>query len=395
MTKTKTDIILRMEHVAKLYGPNQKEATKLMLEGADKAEVYRKCGCTVALWDVNLQIPRGKVFVIIGLSGSGKSTAVRCFNQLTVPTLGNVFFEEQNVGEMNRKELREYRRSKISMVFQSFGLMNHRDVLGNVSYGLEIKGVPQEEREQRAQEIISMVGLEGWEHQSCQELSGGMRQRVGIARALANDPEVLLMDEPFSALDPLVRQDMQFELLQIQRKLKKTIIFITHDIDEAFKMGDEVCIMKGGQVVQTGTPEELSINPANEYVRNFIGFADKTKVVSVRSIMITPTSIVRVQESVDQAIREMRRNNLSSVVVIDDDLHLAGILSIKEALAAWKNDLPIEQVLQTNIPTVSPDALISDVDPLASEAAYPIAVTNQDNVLLGIVTKAGILASFV
>lgn len=215
MTKTKTDIILRMEHVAKLYGPNQKEATKLMLEGADKAEVYRKCGCTVALWDVNLQIPRGKVFVIIGLSGSGKSTAVRCFNQLTVPTLGNVFFEEQNVGEMNRKELREYRRSKISMVFQSFGLMNHRDVLGNVSYGLEIKGVPQEEREQRAQEIISMVGLEGWEHQSCQELSGGMRQRVGIARALANDPEVLLMDEPFSALDPLVRQDIQFELLQI------------------------------------------------------------------------------------------------------------------------------------------------------------------------------------
>lgn len=392
---TKTDIILRMEHVAKLYGPNQKEATKLMLEGADKAEVYRKCGCTVALWDVNLQIPRGKVFVIIGLSGSGKSTAVRCFNQLTVPTLGNVFFEEQNVGEMNRKELREYRRSKISMVFQSFGLMNHRDVLGNVSYGLEIKGVPQEEREQRAQEIISMVGLEGWEHQSCQELSGGMRQRVGIARALANDPEVLLMDEPFSALDPLVRQDMQFELLQIQRKLKKTIIFITHDIDEAFKMGDEVCIMKGGQVVQTGTPEELSINPANEYVRNFIGFADKTKVVSVRSIMITPTSIVRVQESVDQAIWEMRRNNLSSVVVIDDDLHLAGILSIKEALAAWKNDLPIEQVLQTNIPTVSPDALISDVVPLASEAAYPIAVTDQDNVLLGIVTKAGILASFV
>lgn len=222
-----------------------------------------------------------------------------------------------------------------------------------------------------------------------------MRQRVGIARALANDPEVLLMDEPFSALDPLVRQDMQFELLQIQRKLKKTIIFITHDIDEAFKMGDEVCIMKGGQVVQTGTPEELSINPANEYVRNFIGFADKTKVVSVRSIMITPTSIVHVQESVDQAIREMRRNNLSSVVVIDDDLHLAGILSIKEALAAWKNNLPIEQVLQTNIPTVSPDALISDVVPLASEAAYPIAVTNQDNVLLGIVTKAGILASFV
>lgn len=392
---TSTDIILRMEHVTKLYGPNQKEATKLMLEGADKADVYQKCGCTVALWDVNLQIPRGKVFVIIGLSGSGKSTAVRCFNHLTVPTLGKIFFEDQNVGEMSHTELREYRRSKISMVFQSFGLMNHRDVLGNVSYGLEIRGVSQEEREKRAQEIISMVGLDGWEHQSCQQLSGGMRQRVGIARALANDPEVLLMDEPFSALDPLVRQDMQFELLQIQRRLKKTIVFITHDIDEAFKMGDEVCIMKGGKVVQTGTPEELSIHPANEYVRNFIGFADKTKVVSVRSIMITPASIVRLHESVDQAIREMRRNNLSSVMVIDDDLRLAGILSIKEALAAWKNGVPIAQVLQTNIPTVSPDALISEVVPVASEAAYPIAVTDKDNVLLGIVTKAGILASFV
>lgn len=387
--------ILTMEHVTKLYGPNQAEATKRMLQGAEKEEVYQKTGCTVALWDVNLQIPQGKVFVIIGLSGSGKSTAVRCFNRLTGPTLGNVFFAGQNIGEMSQKELREYRRSKISMVFQSFGLMNHRDVLGNVSYGLEVRGVPQEDREKIARGVISMVGLDGWEHRSCEQLSGGMRQRVGIARALTNDPEVLLMDEPFSALDPLVRQDMQFELMQIQRKLKKTIVFITHDIDEAFKMGDEVCIMKDGKVIQTGTPEELSMHPANEYVRNFIGFADKSKVVSVRSIMITPSSIVRTHESMDQAIREMRRNNLSSVVVIDDDLHLAGILSINEALEARKTGKSIVQTVQANIPAVSPDTLVSDIVPLASETAYPIAVTDKDDVLLGIVTKAGILASLI
>ena len=243
MTKTKTDIILRMEHVAKLYGPNQKEATKLMLEGADKAEVYRKCGCTVALWDVNLQIPRGKVFVIIGLSGSGKSTAVRCFNQLTVPTLGNVFFEEQNVGEMNRKELREYRRSKISMVFQSFGLMNHRDVLGNVSYGLEIKGVPQEEREQRAQEIISMVGLEGWEHQSCQELSGGMRQRAAFLRTALCKADILLLDEPFGALDVITRGDMQDWLISMRARLNRTVLLVTHDMDEALYLSDRILIL--------------------------------------------------------------------------------------------------------------------------------------------------------
>ena len=388
-----TEPILIMEHVTKLYGPNREEATKMMLGGAEKREVYQKTGCTVALWDVSVQIPRGRVFVIIGLSGSGKSTAVRCFNRLTVPTVGRVLFEGQDIGAMSRKELRAYRRSKISMVFQSFALMSHRDVLGNVLYGLEVRGIPKPQREETAARILSMVGLEGWEHQACEQLSGGMRQRVGIARALANDPEVLLMDEPFSALDPLVRKDMQFELLQIQRKLKKTIVFITHDIDEAFKMGDIVCIMKDGKVIQTGTPEALSMYPANEYVREFLGSADKTRVVSVRSIMITPSSIVRIHESVDQAIREMRMNNLSSVVVIDDDLHLVGILSIKEALDAKSRGESVCQAVHTGIHAVPPDTLISDIVPLASETAYPIAVTDKDNVLLGIVTKAGILAS--
>lgn len=390
-----SNVILKMEHVTKLYGPNRAEASKMMSNGSNKDEVYRQTGCTVALWDVNLEIPKEKIFVIIGLSGSGKSTAVRCFNRLTTPTGGKVIFEGQNVQEMNKKELLEYRRNKISMVFQSFGLMSHRDVLGNVSYGLEVKGIQPEERERIASRFISMVGLDGWEHQSCEQLSGGMRQRVGIARALVNNPEVLLMDEPFSALDPLVRRDMQFELLQIQRKLKKTIVFITHDIDEAFKMGDTVCIMKDGKVVQVGTPEELSMNPADDYVRDFIDSADKTKVMSVRNIMVTPSCIVRLGDSMDRAIHEMRTNNLSSVVVMDDDLHPKGMLFIREALQGRKDGKSIPQVLQTGITTVSADTLVADVIPLATESAYPLAVVDESNVMQGIVTKASILSSLI
>ena len=385
--------ILQMEHVTKLYGPNRTEAAKMMEAGSDKEEDYKKTGCTVALWDITLSVPKGEIFVIIGLSGSGKSTAVRCFNRLTVPTGGKVLYDGQNVHEMSKKELLEYRRNKIAMVFQSFGLMSHRDVLGNVVYGLEVKGIKQGQREDISKKFISMVGLYGWEHQSCEQLSGGMRQRVGIARALVNDPEVLLMDEPFSALDPLVRRDMQFELLQIQRKLRKTVVFITHDIDEAFKLGDTVCIMKDGKVVQIGTPEELSMHPANDYVRDFIESADKTKVMTVRNIMITPSCIVRLSDSMDRAIKEMRMNNLSSVIVMDGELHPQGMLFIDEAIQARKENKTIPQVLQKGINSVKESTLVSDVIAIATESTYPIAVTDESGALMGLVTKASILST--
>ena len=380
------DTIIRVEHA---------EAAKLMEAGATKDEVYKKTGVTVALWDVDLEIPRGKIFVIIGLSGSGKSTMVRCFNQLNRPTSGKVYFEGRDLAEMNKKELLAFRRNKISMVFQSFGLMSHRDVLSNVAYGLEVKGVPREEREARAAEVLAMVGLSGWEHQSCAQLSGGMRQRVGIARALANDPEVLLMDEPFSALDPLVRRDMQFELLQIQGKLQKTVIFITHDIDEAFKLGDQVAIMRDGQIVQVDTPQDMSARPADDYVRAFIGSADKSKVLTVRNIMITPTSLTKLTDGPAQAIEQMRKNALSTVYVVDERLRLAGILTIQEAIRAQKEGLAIRDVIQSQVPTTSPDALVADVMPLAAEAAYPLAAVDEDGQLKGIVTKASVLASLI
>lgn len=387
------DIIIRVEHVNKLYGLNRAEAAKLMESGGDKDKVYKKTGVTVALWDVNLEIPKGKIFVIIGLSGSGKSTLVRCFNRLNRPTGGKVLFDGQDLAAMNKKELLEFRRNKIAMVFQSFGLMSHRDILGNVGFGLEIKGMAREAREQKAREVISMVGLEGLEHQSCEQLSGGMRQRVGIARALANDPEVLLMDEPFSALDPLVRRDMQFELLQIQRKLEKTVIFITHDIDEAFKLGDTVAIMRDGKLVQVDTPEHMSAHPADDYVRDFVGSADKSKVLSVRNIMITPSSIVRVGDGMEHAIQEMRKNALSTVYVVDYRLHLVGILSIRDAIRAHQEGKTIADVVEKDIPTTTPDVMVADIMPIAAEAIYPIAVVDEDNQLKGIVTKASVLAA--
>lgn len=392
MSPKTEEIIMRASHVSKLYGLNRQEAAKLMEAGLDKGEVHRKTGVTVALWDVNLEIPRGRIFVIIGLSGSGKSTLVRCFNRLNRPTSGQIFFEGRDLMEFNQQELLEFRRSKISMVFQSFGLMSHRDVLGNVAYGLEVKGIGREERERRAMEVIHLVGLDGWERQSCASLSGGMRQRVGIARALANDPEVLLMDEPFSALDPLVRQDMQFELLQIQRKLGKTVVFITHDIDEAFKLGDVVAIMKDGRLIQVDTPEEMSAHPADEYVRAFIGTADKSKVITARNIMIVPTALIKTNDSVEHAIRVMSKNALSTVYVVDEELRLEGILTIGDAVRARQEGTPLRQVLRTGLPTVSPDTLVSDLMPTAAETPYPIAVVDEDRQLKGIVTKASVLS---
>lgn len=393
--ENKNDIILRAEHVCKLYGANKSEAARLMEEGGDRNAVKQRTGVTAAIWDVNFEVQRGEIFVIIGLSGSGKSTFVRCLNMLNRPTSGTIRFENSDIGKLSKKELMDYRRDKISMVFQNFGLMSHRDVLGNVAYGLEVKGVSTIEREKKAMEMIEMVGLSGWEHQPVSALSGGMRQRVGIARALANDPEILLMDEPFSALDPLVRADMQFELMGIQRKLGKTIVFITHDINEAFKLGDHVAIMRDGRVVQVDTPEQMSAHPADDYVRQFIGSADRTKVLSVRHIMVTPSCVVRLGEGPNHAIHEMRRAGVSSAYVVGDKMNLAGLLTIDGAIEAIKQERTIQDMMITELPTASPETLIGDVLPVAAEAKFPISVIGEDGALKGIVTKASVLSSMV
>lgn len=392
---TMSDIIIETKNLSKLYGTRREEAMELLGQGTEKAEVLKKTGVTTALYDINLQIPRGKIFVVIGLSGSGKSTLVRCFNRLHRPTSGSVTFDGVDLLKLNKQELREFRRRKMAMVFQSFGLMSHRNVLGNVAYGLEVSGMGREEREKRAREAIALVGLEGWEESMIGSLSGGMRQRVGLARALANDPEVLLMDEPFSALDPLVRNDMQFELLSIQRKLGKTVIFITHDIDEAFHLGDTVAIMRDGRLIQVDTPEGMSTRPADDYVRRFIDSADKSKVLSVRNIMITPVSLIKPGDGIDHALRLMRKNAISSVYVVDGQMKLQGILTLADAMRAKRENLDLTEMIIKDVPSAGLDASVEEIMPLSAESPYPLAVLDEGGRLQGIVTKASVLSSLV
>lgn len=388
-----TDSILSVKNVSKLFGLEKNKAREMREAGANKDYIYKKTGVTTALWDVNLDIKEGEIFVIIGLSGSGKSTLIRCFNMLNKPSSGQILYKGKNIRRLNKKELNEYRRNNISMVFQQFGLMSHRNIIGNVEYGLEVKGISKEDRYEKAKEMISLVGLEGREEDPITSLSGGMMQRVGIARALANDPDILLMDEPFSALDPLVKKDMQFELLTIQRKLDKTIVFITHDIDEAFKLGDRVAIMKDGEVIQIDTPEEMSANPANDYVREFINSADKAQVISVSNSMITPNSIVRLKDSPAYAINMMRRNGVSSAYVVSQRMKLEGIITIDDAVKANKEGHTISDLMISDIMTTTPDTLLTDVLPMAAEARFPIAVLDDAGYLKGIIAKSQVLSS--
>ena len=261
-----------------VFGNEKQKALKMLKEGKTKSEILKATGCTVAVKDANLSINEGEIFVIMGLSGSGKSTLLRCINRLIRPTSGEVIINGTDIAKVSDKELLQIRRKEMAMVFQHFGLLPHRTVLSNIAFGLELQGVPKEEREKKAYESIAVVGLKGYENQRVDELSGGMQQRVGLARALANDPEVLLMDEAFSALDPLIREQMQDELLDLQEKMKRTIVFITHDLDEAIKLGDRIAIMKDGEVVQVGTPEEILTDPANDYVTRFTESVDRGRV---------------------------------------------------------------------------------------------------------------------
>ncbi len=391
----KNDIILRAEHLTKIFGSKKGAAREMQKEGLGKEEIFKKTGVTIAVDDVSFEVERGKIFALIGLSGSGKSTVVRCLNMLQPPTSGKIYFEGNDIEMYSKKQLLDFRRNKISMVFQSFGLMSHRNVLENVAFGLEIRGINKNEREEKAMKMIAMVGLNGWEHKSISNLSGGMRQRVGIARALANDPDILLMDEPFSALDPLVRREMQFELISIQEKLNKTVIFITHDIDEAFKLGNTVAIMRDGKIIQTDTPEGMTTNPADEYVRNFINSADKSKIFCVKNIMQKPSCLIHSRDGANNALNQMRNNGVSSAYVVGDKMQLVGILTLEQALKVRAGEITFANSFLTDIPTTSSDTQISDLIPMAAAAMFPIAVVDKENHLEGIVTKAAVLASLI
>ncbi|RII18738.1 Glycine betaine transport ATP-binding protein OpuAA [Streptomyces sp. YIM 130001] len=275
---------LQAEHLYKVFGRQPEDGVRKLEGGADRDEL-RAEGTTAAVIDASFTVEPGQIFVVMGLSGSGKSTLLRMLNGLLEPTAGRVMFDDQNLTALNPRDLRAVRSRKISMVFQHFALFPHRSVRDNAAYGLEVQGIEREERTRRANEALQLCGLGGWEDSWPDELSGGMQQRVGLARALATDADMLLMDESFSALDPLIRRDMQDQLLELQKTLKKTIVFITHDLNEAMRLGDQIAVMRDGRIVQTGTGEDILVRPANDYVRRFVEDVDRTRVLTAGSIM--------------------------------------------------------------------------------------------------------------
>ena len=384
---------IEIKNLSILFGSEKNRAKKMILKGKSKQEILKETGCTVAVRNANLEIEEGEMFVIMGLSGSGKSTLLRCINRLNEPTMGEIRVNGIDITRSSDKELLQIRRKELAMVFQHFGLLPHRTVLSNVSFGLELQGVPKEEREKKAQESIELVGLKGYENQRVDELSGGMQQRVGLARALANNPEVLLMDEAFSALDPLIREQMQDELLLLQEKMKRTIVFITHDLAEAIKLGDRIAIMKDGEVVQVGTPEEILTDPANAYVTRFTESVDRGRIVTASSIMLKQPIVVRIKRDGPEAIfRKMRERRLYALPVIGNDDQFIGEIQYKDVLKLRKEgSKDVSSIVQTEVPSVLENTTVEDMLPLLPKVRQALPVVNEENRLVGVVSPSAII----
>lgn len=387
---------VEVKNLYKIFGQNTAKIIPLLEKGETKHTIQKKTGQSVGVNNATFKVEEGEIFVIMGLSGSGKSTLIRCLNLLIKPTSGEIIIDGKNIVGCSKDELFTVRRKKISMVFQHFALLPHRNIESNVAYGLEIQGIELGERLKKARNSIELVGLKGYENAMPSELSGGMQQRVGLARALATDPEILLMDEAFSALDPLIRKEMQDELLELQSKMHKTIIFITHDLDEALKLGDKIAIMKDGVIVQIGTPEEILTNPANSYVREFVQDVNRVKVVTASTIMKKPDPIAIAKDGLRIAVRKMQEASISSIFVLDKDRHLKGLLSIDDAIKLLKeNRTDMESVLNKDILTVAPDTSIESLLPLVINSKYPLVVLDDDKKVLGIIVKVSVLAGII
>ena len=383
-----------IENLVKIFGDKPEKALVMLRQGRSKKDILAATGQAVGVADVSFSVAEGEIMVIMGLSGSGKSTLVRCVNRLIEPTGGKILIDGQDVGALSERELTEFRRTRFGMVFQNFALLPHRTVAANVEFGLEIQGVPPAKRRERAMEALSQVGLSGWEERRPGELSGGMQQRVGLARALALDPDILLMDEAFSALDPLIRRDMQDELLSLQDTVKKTILFITHDLDEAVKLGDHIVLMKDGGLVQSGTAEDILTNPASRYVERFVEDVDFSKVLSARSVMLPPavTALAR-HDGPRLALHKMAEAGISSLFVIGRDRRLEGMVTALDASqAAQKGERSLEGVVRKVDKRVAPDASVQDVMPLLAADRDPVAVVDDADKLLGIIVQGSLLA---
>ncbi|MER2294544.1 MAG: glycine betaine/L-proline ABC transporter ATP-binding protein [Desemzia incerta] len=382
-----------VENLSKVFGKKEEQALKLANEGKKKSEILERTGATVGVNNASFSVEQGEIFVIMGLSGSGKSTLVRLLNRLIEPSQGNIFIDGKNVSKMGKEDLRNVRRKEMSMVFQNFGLFPQKTILENTEYGLEIQGMAKAERRERAEKALDNAGLLAYKDQYPSQLSGGMQQRVGLARALANDPEILLMDEAFSALDPLIRREMQDELLDMQEKVNKTIIFITHDLNEALRIGNHIALMKDGEIMQIGTGEEILTNPANDYVEKFVEDVDRSRVLTAENIMDRPTTLKIGKDGPNVALRRMEQEGLSNMLVIDDSRKLYGYVTDSDTARAVKNhEKNFDNILRTDIPTVQRDTLINDIFEVIHDASTPVAVV-EDGKLVGIIVRSLVLGA--
>jgi glycine betaine/proline transport system ATP-binding protein len=389
---------LSVEHVYKVFGAHPKRALERIGKGQTKDEIFAATGMTVGVSDASFDVEEGEIFVVMGLSGSGKSTLVRMLNRLIEPTAGSVRIDGQDITRMTHKQLIALRRREISMVFQSFALMPHQSVLENTAFGLAVAGVAREQREETALAALDAVGLKANAHSYPDELSGGMKQRVGLARALAVNPGILLMDEAFSALDPLIRTEMQDELLRLQSEHARTVVFITHDLDEAMRVGDRIAIMQGGTVVQVGTPEEIVREPANEYVRSFFRGVDVSHVFTAADVARRDqvTVMERPGVSVRAALERLREYDGSAAVVHDRGRAYQGVVSVDSLMACIdslgrRDEGRIEDAFINDIQPVSADTPLTELMTQVAESAYPVPVVDENGRYKGTISRATLL----
>lgn len=374
---------IQCTNVWKIFGPDEHTLLEKMDSGADKSTLMSDSGNVIAVQDVSFSVHEGETFVIMGLSGSGKSTLVRCLSRLVQATAGEIWVDGDNIQSMDGPSLREFRRHKIAMVFQHFGNLPHKSVLDNVAYGLEVQGVSRSLRTTQAMEVIDLVGLLGWEHNYPDELSGGMQQRVGLARALAVDPEILLFDEPFSALDPLIRRDMQNELLNLQKQVKKTIVFITHDITEAIRLGDRVAIMKDGRFIQVGTPTDVIMHPVNDYVRDFVNDVPRSRVLKAASL-VKPIPIVSFDDLQETPLHSTKFPTGTSLGLVNDAGVLLGVVKT-DAFSETQQSLG--DIARLAAKSCDEDSSLDEVLKHIGSAGEHIAVVDSQGSLKGIITK--------
>lgn len=385
---------IEVRGLTKIFGKRVNRAKEMLKAGKTKPEILKATGATVGVDRADFSIKTGEIFVIMGLSGSGKSTTLRMLNRLIEPTDGQVLIDGDDIAKLDKQALREVRRQKLSMVFQGFALLPNRTVLQNAAFGLEIQGMEKDEREMKANKALDLVGLNGFADQYPDQLSGGMQQRVGLARALASDAEILLMDEALSALDPLNRRDMQDELLDLQEDMQKTIVFISHDLNEALRIGDHIMIMKDGEIVQIGTPEEILSQPADDYVEKFIEGVDRSQVYTAANVMIRANTVNIDRDGPRLAARRMRDNEISSLYVVDTKRKLVGILDaddVRSAIDAGQKDL--RSIVKSDVPTTKMDTPLADLLDAVSTTPVPFAVVDDHDRLRGIIIRGAVLGA--